>query len=268
MAPPQPVKDTFGVRAGRPTVLRVLDNDQTSTCSMVIVSKVTGLPEQDGTVAIVDSGQAVQITPAAGVSGPLPALTYTVDDGAGHSATASIAVTVGDGTDPLPPKQTRKSAVTVAVGGTATYNVARRLVLAERATRCSWSVRPSTTTTTRSPIGPTATSPSTTRAPWAPTKKTVTFLVSDGVNQPARGTLIVDVVSDDKATPVAAPVYATGLVNEPITISPLTGVISPSTEPLRLVKVDPPKERRRQGDRRPGRRPGHRGRAPRPAATT
>jgi hypothetical protein len=83
MAPPQPAKDTFGVRAGRPTVLRVLDNDQTSTCSMVIVSKVAGLPEQDGTMAIVDGGQAVQITPAAGVSGPLPALTYTVDDGAG-----------------------------------------------------------------------------------------------------------------------------------------------------------------------------------------
>ena len=62
------------------------------------------------------------------------------------------------------------------------------------------------------------------------------------MNPPARGSLIVDVVSDDKATPVASPVYATGLVDEPITINPLTVVISPSTEPLRLVKVDPPKQ--------------------------
>ncbi len=241
MAPPQPAKDSFGVRPGRPTVLRVLDNDQTSTCSMVIVSKVSGLPEQDGTTAIVDNGQAVQITPAAGVSGPLPALTYTVDDGAGHTATASIAVTVIDGADSLPPKQTRKSAVTVAVGGTATYNV-----LADWSSPSGdplflvgASINNDDDQVTYRPDGNITVDD---KGTMGTAKKTVTFLVSDGVNPPARGTLIVDVVSDDKATPVAAPVYATGLVNEPISISPLTGVTSPSTEPLRLVKVDPPKD--------------------------
>ena len=64
--------------------------------------------------------------------------------------------------------------------------------------------------------------------------------MSDGVNQPARGQLIVDVIADDKAVPVTAPVYAKGLVDESITVSPLASVVSPSTEPLRLVRVDPP----------------------------
>ena len=101
IAPPAPEKDAYGIRANRPTVLRVLDNDQTSSCSMVVITKVTGLPQSEGTAVVVDGGQAVQVTPAAGADGPLPTLTYTVDDGAGHQAEATVQVTVGDD-DPAP----------------------------------------------------------------------------------------------------------------------------------------------------------------------
>lgn len=240
MAPPAPVNDAFGVRPGRPTVLRVLDNDATSNCSMVIVSKVTGLPADKGTLAIVDGGQAVQIIPAAGVTGPLPPISYQVDDGAEHQASATVAVTVSAG-NALPPKETRKSAVTVEAGGTATYNVAAdwSSPSGDALFLISATINNDDDQVTYLPGGNITVDDKNTTGP---TKKTVTFLISDGVNPPARGQLIVDVVSEDKATPVASPVYASGLVGEPITIAPLQSVISPSTEPLRLAKVSPPKQ--------------------------
>ena len=91
---PEAAADEFGVRAGRTTVLRVLDNDSSADCSMVVITSVTAAPSELGAVSIAESGQALQITVPAGATGALPAVTYTVDDGLGRSASAAVSVTV------------------------------------------------------------------------------------------------------------------------------------------------------------------------------
>ena len=61
---PQAVDDEFGVRAGRATVLRVLDNDPSVDCTSVVIDKVSALPGKLGSVAIVAGGSAIQVTVA------------------------------------------------------------------------------------------------------------------------------------------------------------------------------------------------------------
>ncbi len=71
---PQAADDVlFGVRAGRATVLRVLDNDPSVNCTSVVIDSVSALPPEVGTVAIVGGGSAIQVTvPEASAPGPLP----------------------------------------------------------------------------------------------------------------------------------------------------------------------------------------------------
>ncbi|HET8591789.1 MAG TPA: fibronectin type III domain-containing protein, partial [Nakamurella sp.] len=71
-----------------------------------------------------------------------------------------------------------------------------------------------------------------------PRKRTVDFVVSDGVNS-AQGTLTVDVVADTDLVPVPSPVYATGVPGRPVTVHPLDSVLSLSADPLRLAAVSP-----------------------------
>ena len=59
---PRVVDDEFGVRAGRTTVLRVLDNDPGVDCTSVVIDSVTPLPADVGAVAVVGNGSALQIT--------------------------------------------------------------------------------------------------------------------------------------------------------------------------------------------------------------
>ncbi|HEY5882276.1 MAG TPA: hypothetical protein VIU11_25425 [Nakamurella sp.] len=233
--PPQAAADEFGVRAGRTTVLRVLDNDSSADCSMLAVSAVNQLPADQGTVAIAEVGQALQVTVPAAASGPLPAIEYTVDDGLGRTSTAQVSVTV-TADDTRDPVQIRVSATIVEVGGTVAYNVLPdfrspmgddlALVSATTTTDDSVTFQPTGLVTFRDTGSAGA------------IKKTVDLVISDGTSQ-IGGTLTIDVKAEGTTKPVPGPVAVSGVVGEPVAANPLRSVLSGLRDPARVTAVQP-----------------------------
>ncbi len=234
-APPQPQADSFGVRPGRDTVLRVLDNDVMADCSMVTIADVTALPAELGTVRVVDQGQALQVSVNATATGAVPPITYTVDDGLGHSAPSTVALTIAGSEVSKPPIRVRDSVAVVEPGGSAQYNVLQdylspvgddlSLVSATVATDDTVTFQPDGLITFRD-------------SGTAVGKRVVDITVSDGSSQVA-GRLTVDVRAEGSTAPVALPILATARIGEPVTINPLRWAQSGSRRPLRLDGVTP-----------------------------
>ena len=209
--PPQAAADEFGVRAGRTTVLRVLDNDASADCSMVAIASVTPLPADAGTVSIAEGGQALQVTVPATAAGPLPVIDYTVDDGLGRQSTAQVSVSVAPADDTRAPVKIRDSATLVEVGGTVSYNVLPdfrspvgedlSLISATATTDDSVTFQPNGMITFRDTGSAGA------------IKKTVDLVISDGTSQTS-GILTIDVKAEGITKPVPGPVAAAGVVGE------------------------------------------------------
>jgi hypothetical protein len=233
---PEAAGDEFGVRAGRTTVLRVLDNDSSTDCSMLAVSAVTPLPPDAGTVAIAQGGQAVQVTVPAGASGPLPAVQYTVDDGLGRTSTGQISIGVAPPDDARPPVKIRDSATIVELGGTVSYNVLPdfsspvgedlSLISATTDTDDSVTFQPNGLVTFRDTGSAGA------------IKKTVDLVISDGTSQ-VNGKLTIDVKAEGSTKPVPGPVAASGVVGESVTANPLRSVLSGLRDAPRVTAVQP-----------------------------
>lgn len=232
---PKAVDDEFGVRAGRTTVLRVLDNDPGVDCTSVIVESVSPLPADVGTVAVVGHGTAVQITvsPAAAT---VPSIEYTVGNGQGATATARITVGVVPAGKTAPAERVRRSAATAEVDGTVSYNVLDDMVspvgddlfLISAATDTAdvVSFRPDGTITYRNTGG------------GAGTDVSVEFVVSDGVEQ-ATGTLTVSVVPAGSSAPVIYPAYGRTVLGTPAMVDLRRSVVSGSPDPVVIDAVQP-----------------------------
>lgn len=105
---PMPEADTFGARAGRTTVLPVLDNDVNTECGVLTVATVEPLPEDVGRIQPIAGGRALQVVVRPGASGTY-SLAYTVSDGRRRSTPPTSTVTIriaADGVDG-PPEQVR-----------------------------------------------------------------------------------------------------------------------------------------------------------------
>ncbi|HEY7814160.1 MAG TPA: hypothetical protein VIC62_13030, partial [Nakamurella sp.] len=234
--PPQAAADEFGVRAGRTTVLRVLDNDSSADCAMLAVSAVGALPADQGTVAIAEGGQALQVTVPATAAGPLPVIDYTVDDGLGRQSTAQVRVSVAPADDTRAPVKIRDSATLVEVGGSVSYNVLPdfrspvgedlSLISATATTDDSVTFQPNGLITFRDTGSAGA------------IKKTVDLVMSDGTSQTS-GLLTIDVKAEGTTKPVPGPVAAGGVVGESVTANPLRSVLSGLREPARVTAVQP-----------------------------
>jgi hypothetical protein len=120
--PPVAVDDVFGARPGRATVLPVLLNDYDANGDVLVVSEVGAIDESIGRLDLVRDRQQVQLTldPTAQGSVTFP---YTITDGRGGSATASVTVTVRSPEENGAPQQVRQSRSSVAQGGRVTTNV-------------------------------------------------------------------------------------------------------------------------------------------------
>ncbi len=233
---PGAADDTYGVRSGRATVLRVLDNDPSVDCTSVVIDSVSALPASAGEVAIVAGGTAIQVTPAAGVGGALPPIEYQVDNGRGATATARVKVSVVAADRSSVPHRVRQSAAAVEVNGTVSYNVlddymsptGDDLYLAAASTDGGDAVsfRPDGTITFRS------------AGDGAGTDRRVEFVVTDGTQQ-ATGTLIVAVASEQTTSPVVYPVFTRALVGATATARPLRNISSGASEPVIIRAVEP-----------------------------
>ena len=123
-AAPNAVDDAFGVRAGRTTILPVIDNDTSSDCGILVLSEVDPLPAELGTLQQVYGGRALQVAVPADASGSVT-FAYSISDGRGTAApsTAQVTLTVRDPALDEPPVQDRTGEIRVEQGQTATYPV-------------------------------------------------------------------------------------------------------------------------------------------------
>lgn len=120
--PPVAVDDVFGARPGRATILPVLLNDYDPNGDVLMTTEIGAVDESFGHVDVVREGQQVQITLAATAQGSAT-FNYTITDGRGGSATASVRVDVRSPEENSPPEQVRQSRTLVAQGGRTTVNV-------------------------------------------------------------------------------------------------------------------------------------------------
>lgn len=226
--------DAFGVRAGRATVLRVLDNDQGTDCTSVVIDRVSALPVASGTVAIVDGGGAIQVTAAAGATGTLPPIRYEVTNGRGQTAAAVVLVTVEPPSVQRPPAKIRRPALEVEAGATVIYNVLQDyysptgddlyLLSASTDGGDAASYRSDGSITYRS------------TGTGAGTDRKVQFIVSDGTQQSA-GVMTVTIAEAGSSTPVSLPVHATGFLGSTLSIDPTRTLTTASARPVVIGKL-------------------------------
>ncbi|PJJ61566.1 Ig-like domain-containing protein [Compostimonas suwonensis] len=121
-APPVAVDDEFGARPGRTTVLPVLLNDYDPNGDVLVVAQTSGVPVELGTLDLINDKQQVQLTLPGTASGQL-SFDYTITDGRGGSATATVVVTVREPGENSPPQQLRTTKTLVQAGGRVTAQV-------------------------------------------------------------------------------------------------------------------------------------------------
>ncbi|HWU48194.1 MAG TPA: Ig-like domain-containing protein [Humibacter sp.] len=120
--PPVAVDDAFGARAGTTNTLPVLLNDYDPNGDVLVIDSVTQLPAISGRLEIVAAGQQVQLVLPAGARGSLR-FDYTVSDGRGGTASATVTVTVHPPEMNSPPIQAHTTSTVVAAGGRVSTQV-------------------------------------------------------------------------------------------------------------------------------------------------
>ncbi|OIH93494.1 Ig-like domain-containing protein [Curtobacterium sp. MCBA15_001] len=120
--PPVAVDDDLGARPGRTTSLPVLLNDYDPNGDPIVISEVGSVDRAEGSVAIVDDGQRLQITLSAAASGTVT-FPYTITDGNGGSATAEVRVSVRPESENSAPRQVRDTSADVVRNGHVSSDV-------------------------------------------------------------------------------------------------------------------------------------------------
>lgn len=123
--PPQAVDDTLATRPGLPLIAHVLANDSDADGDVLAVTGLSNLPVGGATVAIVNGGNDVQVTPAQGTTSPIT-FAYTIDDGRGETSSAHVTVAIHPLSQNAPPLvPSNEPAVTVDAGAPITVDLLR-----------------------------------------------------------------------------------------------------------------------------------------------
>ncbi|MEO5535164.1 MAG: Ig-like domain-containing protein [Pseudolysinimonas sp.] len=120
--PPVAVDDQFGARPGRATVLPVLLNDYDPNADVLVIDQVDPIDESIGRLDLVTRNQQIQLTLQPGASGTV-GFRYTISDGRGGIATASVVVTIRTDAENSPPRQVRATRSAVTAGGRVSTQV-------------------------------------------------------------------------------------------------------------------------------------------------
>ncbi|MCP2263724.1 Fibronectin type III domain-containing protein [Promicromonospora thailandica] len=230
--PPQAKDDAMGVRPGRTTVLDVLGNDLDPDGDVMTAAVKTG-PAADVRVARVLDGAALQADVPATASGTV-SFDYTVDDGRGGTAEATVRLRVVPLSENAPPEPKGEPVLRVAQGGDATIKVlpfwrdpdGDDLVLSSATTADPTDevrFRPDGTVEFRDGGATTG-------------RKIVDLTVSDSLDQVGEGRLLVDVIATQEP-PVAVADHVSVLAGNPVTVNPLRNDTDPNGDRLRLVGV-------------------------------
>ncbi|MCS5719892.1 Ig-like domain-containing protein [Herbiconiux sp. CPCC 205763] len=120
--PPVAVDDELGARPGRSTVLPVLLNDYDPNGDVIVIDEVRLPDGVDWTVEKITDDQQLQLSLPPTASGEI-AFGYTISDGRGGTADATVRVAVRAPTENSPPVQSNRSTVDVAAGGRAESDI-------------------------------------------------------------------------------------------------------------------------------------------------
>ena len=229
--PPIAVNDTFGARPGRASVLPVLLNDYDPNGDVLAITDVTAISAKVGHIDLINEQQQLQLTLEPTASGTV-SFRYTISDGRGGTAMASVTVTVRAPGDNGAPKQVRASKSIVVSGGRVSTQVLSDWVDPDGdpmyVTDASTSSPDSVSFT---PDGTVVYSD----AGRTSGLKTVSVTVSDG-KLSTTGSLAVTVRAVGKVPIIADPFFEIATAGSPLTINPLAHVRGGSTT-LRLNSV-------------------------------
>ena len=225
--------DSYGVRPGKTTVLPVLDNDTDPDGDVLTVTNINGFSDTQGHLDYIDGGRALQFTPAATFAGTVT-FRYTVADGRGAVAEATVDLTMRPFDQNLAPVSHRVGAISVEQGQIVSYNVLADWIDPDGDDIYLVSASPTTGDGVR--FGPEGFVTFESKNSELGVKE-VQFVVSDGILT-ATGTLTVDVKAAGTLNPVGTPDFATTFVGETVLMEPLANDVSPSGAPLALIGVN------------------------------
>ncbi|HEX4443157.1 MAG TPA: Ig-like domain-containing protein [Galbitalea sp.] len=231
---PTAVDDAFGVRAGGTTPLPVLKNDTDPDGDVLTVTKIGGTPSDFGEVQLGAGGQSPQFTPTSGARGS-QTVSYSISDGRGGTSSASVKITIVPDDVDNPPKSGLAATLLVEQGQTVTYNVLDDWVDPDGdAMQVTAATVASGDTVRFTPDGYI-----TFRSSSETGVKTVTYTVQDSssAQKTATGKLTVDVKAAGSTAPLAESDFASGVVGNGITVSPLLNDKAPSGQPLHLQTI-------------------------------
>ncbi|WP_425863206.1 Ig-like domain-containing protein [Arthrobacter sp. TWP1-1] len=230
--PPEAVADSFGVRAGRTTILPVLFNDSDPDGDVLTVDPPAVAPEL-GAVASIYEGTGLQIAVPDTASGA-GQFSYTVNDGRGGTSSASVNLKIVPAGENTPPNTMRDSTLVVEQGQTMRQNVLTDwtdpdgddIYLIGAVSDDKSAVIKSTPdgelsyTDDGENIG----------------MKTMTVSVSDGIDIVEKK-IKVNVKTAGSVPPVANADFFKAVVGEPVVLAPLKNDQDPAGGKLRLASV-------------------------------
>ena len=231
--PPAAKPDAFGVRAGKTTVLPVLDNDTDPDGDVLTLRTPDGL--KTGSLSAIYGGTGFQVAVPAGKSGT-ENFKYTVDDGRGLSGGADVGLTVVPDSENTAPRQkpNRNNALVVQSGKSVTQNILTDWIDPDGDDLYAVSA---TSTDPRDqvkirPDGLLSFQDSGT----APGRKSLTVTVSDG-RATAEGKITVDVRAPGALPPVANADHIIAVAGVDTVIAPLKNDTDPQGGSLRLAQA-------------------------------
>lgn len=233
---PDALDDEFGVRAGRRTILPVLQND-TDADGDFLTAAPLGQPSI-GEVSVARDGAALEIMVEDGQTGT-SSFEYEISDGRGGTDSATVTVDIHGEETNEPPKQVQELTVSFATGKKASINALT-----------SWydpDGDPFYLESVVAPAGIGARSHENgtlelNEMGHGPGRDTITLRVSDG-RDVGEGSLDLTVKEGGNEPPLVNTDQVTVQKGSSATISPLDNDSDPDGDPLRLVQIDDsPKE--------------------------
>ncbi|MBD9698712.1 fibronectin type III domain-containing protein [Flavimobilis sp. GY10621] len=232
---PMPEPDVFGVRAGRTTVLPVLDNDVNTECGVLTVASIDPLPEEVGHIQAIAGGRSLQVVVKPGASGTYT-LNYTVSDGRrrGTPPASTVRIRVTPDGDDGSPSQVRVPVAQVEARAATEVDVLSsfldpdgddlRLVGASTVEGAQVTSRQDGLLRFQAGdrLG----------------RHRVSVRVTDGSTDPVEGEVLVDVRAAGTLAPQLDPLLAETFVGEPVQVDVLAAVRPTTVAPVTLTAVD------------------------------
>ena len=227
---PKASPDRLGARPGRATVMHVLDNDSDPAGRVLAITAVSDPGVQGASATISPDRQTILVTLPP--SSPDLSMTYTVDNGTGNTAQATLSVesrALTDNkapeiragfTERIPTVVAGRTVSTPIVGDWRDYDGDSLTLMSPTVDKGTASATPDGKVDFAAPLDGNGT-------------QAVKFLVADGVGEPAKGELKVVVQPPATATAVAAttlPDVVRGEVGKAFVVSPLVNDL-PGSDP-------------------------------------